>query len=61
MKPKNSKEPKMPKELKAAKKVEQSGKSSSHMPSFDPITKVRDMAREAVNEGQYGASTFFNE
>lgn len=57
---KTPKIPKMPKELKSkvqkkADKLSKAGKPSAHVPSFDPITRTRDMAREAINEGQFGA------
>lgn len=55
---KDKKMPPMPKELKA---IQKQGKPSKHMPSFDPTTKTRDMLREAVNEGQYGAEIFLGE
>lgn len=53
--------PKMPPVPKELKSVMKQGKPSKHTPSFDPTTKVRDMLREAVNEGQYGADIFLGE
>lgn len=57
------KTPKMPKELKSKvqKKADKMGKPSAHVPSFDPITRVRDMAREAINEGQFGAKIMMDD
>lgn len=60
------KTPKMPKELKSkvqkkADRLSNAGKPSAHVPSFDPITRVRDMAREAINEGQFGAKIMMDD
>jgi len=53
----------MVKEIKKIERIAKSGKSSKHssQKAFDPTTRVRNMAIEAIQNGEHDAKLFLGE